>query len=236
MPSFFASGSHHAPMPRMMRFGARSSSVKKVAASNPILRVQLLITPLPILMRDVTAANAAIGTIASRTRRDSACHTASKPRCSAYCAYAMPSRISCLSCRYIATRDIKFSLMNTGFQYEMILPYQYSHYCSHLFNLPTDFLAYDLCTCDHRLHFCEGRPTCCLTESAIRQDLQLCGFYILEQQAYPLGHICRLFDIVGFDIYHACSYFALSSNLAKQLQFSHLAISKFQDKLVNFRI
>src|SRR6266851_5967369 len=124
MPTFFASGSHHAPMPQMMRFGARSSSVKKVAASNPILRVQLLITPLPIFMREVTAANAAMGTIASRTRRDSACHTASKPRCSAYCAYAMPSRISCLSCRYIATRAICFSLLTIGCQPGLILPHQ----------------------------------------------------------------------------------------------------------------
>ena len=124
MPTCFARGSHHAPRPQMMRSGARSSSVKKVAASKPILRVQLLITPLPIFMRDVTAAKAAIGTIASRTRRDSACHTASKPRCSAYCAYAMPSRISCLSCRYIATRAIYFSLLTMGCQPGLILPHQ----------------------------------------------------------------------------------------------------------------
>ena len=32
------------------------NSVKKVAASRPILRVQLLMTPEPILMRSVTAA------------------------------------------------------------------------------------------------------------------------------------------------------------------------------------
>src|SRR5207249_3526750 len=113
MPTCLASGSHHAPRPQMMRLGARSSSVKKVAASKPILRVQLLITPLPTFMREVTAAKAAIGTIASRTRRDSACHTASKPRCSAYCAYAMPSRMVCLSCRYIATRAIEFSFQRT---------------------------------------------------------------------------------------------------------------------------
>src|SRR5205814_1965525 len=71
--------------------------------------------PLPIFIRDVTAANAAIGTIASRTRRDSACQTASKPRCSAYCAYAIPSRMSCLSCRYIATHAIEFSFQRTMF-------------------------------------------------------------------------------------------------------------------------
>ena len=34
-------------------------------------------------MRSVTAAKAAIGTVASRTSRLSACHTASKPRSSA---------------------------------------------------------------------------------------------------------------------------------------------------------
>lgn len=54
-------------------------------------------------MRSVTAANAAIGTVASRTRRDSACHTASKPLASAYCASSMPSRIGWASCRYSAT-------------------------------------------------------------------------------------------------------------------------------------
>ena len=42
---------------------------------------------------------AAIGTMASRTRRDSACHTASKPRLSAYFANSMPSRNSWASCR-----------------------------------------------------------------------------------------------------------------------------------------
>ena len=45
----------------------------------------------------LTGAYAAIGTMASRTRRLSACHTASKPCSSAYCAYAIPSRIGCLS-------------------------------------------------------------------------------------------------------------------------------------------
>jgi len=57
----------------------------------PMLRVQLLITPDPILIFLVVAAKAAIGTIASRTRRLSACHTASKPFDSAYWAYLMPS-------------------------------------------------------------------------------------------------------------------------------------------------
>ena len=56
MPTFFASGSHQAPIPQMMRLGARSSSVRKVAASKPMLRVQLLITPEPIMIRSVTAA------------------------------------------------------------------------------------------------------------------------------------------------------------------------------------
>ena len=46
-----------------------------------MLRVQLLITPEPTLIRSVTAAYAAIGTMASRTSRDSACQTASKPCC-----------------------------------------------------------------------------------------------------------------------------------------------------------
>jgi hypothetical protein len=40
-------------------------------------------TPEPTLIRLVTAANAAIGTVASRTSRLSACHTVSKPCCSA---------------------------------------------------------------------------------------------------------------------------------------------------------
>ena len=56
MPTLRASGSHQAPMPQMMRSGARSSRVRKVAASKPMLRVQLLITPEPTLIRSVTAA------------------------------------------------------------------------------------------------------------------------------------------------------------------------------------
>ena len=66
--------------------GARSSSVEKVAASNPTFRVQEFTTPEPIAIRSVTAANAAIGTVTSRTRRLSACQTASKPLASASCA------------------------------------------------------------------------------------------------------------------------------------------------------
>src|SRR5437016_5756639 len=89
---------------------------------------------------------------------------------------------------------------------------RYCHHCSHLFALPTDFAAYDLCTCDHSLHFCQGRPTCRLTESTVGQNLQMCGFYVLEQQAYSLSHICWLLDIVRFNIYYARSYFTLSSN------------------------
>ncbi len=52
-------------------------------ASSPTLRVHIGMTPEAILIRLVTAAYAAIGTVASRTRRLSACHTASKPRSSA---------------------------------------------------------------------------------------------------------------------------------------------------------
>ena len=83
MPTLLASGSHHAPRPQMMRPGARSSSVENVLASRAGLRVQMSMTPLPTLIVLVLAANAAIGTTASRTRRLSACHTASKPCCSA---------------------------------------------------------------------------------------------------------------------------------------------------------
>ena len=79
IPNFEASGSHHAPIPSMIRPGARSSSVENVAAISPALRVQLFTTPEPILILSVTAANAAIGTVASRTSRLSACHTASNP-------------------------------------------------------------------------------------------------------------------------------------------------------------
>ena len=82
-----------------MRPGARSSSVENVAASSPTFRVHVFTTPEPIPIRSVTAAKAAIGTVASRTSRLSACQTASKPHCSASCAYRMPSRIGCLSCR-----------------------------------------------------------------------------------------------------------------------------------------
>ena len=66
-------------MPRMTRPGARSSSVEKVAARNAGLRTHMLTTPEPSLMRSVAAPNAASGTVASRTSRLSACHTASKP-------------------------------------------------------------------------------------------------------------------------------------------------------------
>jgi hypothetical protein len=72
-----------APIPSSTRPGARSSSVTKVAARSPALRVQLFTTPEPTLIREVTAAKAAIGTVASRTSRLSACQTASNPRSSA---------------------------------------------------------------------------------------------------------------------------------------------------------
>ena len=90
-PTFDASGSHQAPMPRRMRPGARSSSVENVEASRAGLRVQQSTTPLPTLIRSVTAAMAAIGTTASRTSRESACHTASKPFSSAYCDSSIDS-------------------------------------------------------------------------------------------------------------------------------------------------
>ncbi len=86
-------------MPRMTRPGARSSSVEKVEASRAGLRVQLLTTPEPTRMRSVQARKAAMGTVASRTSRLSACHTASKPRDSAYWAISIPWRIGCASCR-----------------------------------------------------------------------------------------------------------------------------------------
>ncbi len=86
-------------MPRMTRPGARSSSVLNVAASRAGLRLQQSTTPEPTLMVSVTLANAAIGTVASRTRRLSACHTAWKPLASAYLAISMPSRMGCASCR-----------------------------------------------------------------------------------------------------------------------------------------
>ncbi len=56
IPTFFAKGSHHAPIPQIIRSGARSSNVRKVAANKPILRVQLLMTPDPTLIFSVTAA------------------------------------------------------------------------------------------------------------------------------------------------------------------------------------
>jgi hypothetical protein len=65
----------------MTRPGARSSSVENVLASRAGLRVQMSMTPLPTLIRSVVAAKAAIGTTASRTRRLSACQTASNPCC-----------------------------------------------------------------------------------------------------------------------------------------------------------
>ena len=83
MPTLAASGSHHAPMPRMIRPGARSSRVENVDASRAGLRVQQSTTPEPMSRRSVTEAKAAIGTTASRTRRLSACHTAWKPAPSA---------------------------------------------------------------------------------------------------------------------------------------------------------
>ena len=86
-------------MPRMTRPGARSSSVENVAARRAGLRLQQSTTPEPTLMRSVTLANAAIGTVASRTSRLSACHTASKPFASAYWAISIASRIGWASCR-----------------------------------------------------------------------------------------------------------------------------------------
>ena len=83
MPTLPARGSHHAPIPRMILPGARSSRVENVAARSPAFLVQVFTTPDPILIRSVTAANAAIGTVASRTSRLSACQTASNPRDSA---------------------------------------------------------------------------------------------------------------------------------------------------------
>src|SRR5690606_38668889 len=91
---------------QMTLLGAKSSSVRKVEARSPILRVQLLMTPDPTLILFVTAAYPAIGTIASRTNLDSACQTASKPFSSAYLAYSNPSRKSCESCKYRATRSL----------------------------------------------------------------------------------------------------------------------------------
>ena len=64
-----------------------------MAASRAGFRLQQSTTPEPTLMFFVTDAKAAIGTVASRTRRLSACHTASNPFDSAYWAYSMPSRM-----------------------------------------------------------------------------------------------------------------------------------------------
>ena len=55
-PTFVASGSHHAPSPRITRPGASSSSVENVAANRPTLRVQIGMTPEATLIRLVTAA------------------------------------------------------------------------------------------------------------------------------------------------------------------------------------
>ena len=103
MPTFVASGSHQAPMPHRIRSGARSSSVENVLASRAALRVQMSMTPEPTLIRSVAAANAAIGTTASRTSRLSACQTALKPAASARLTSSIPSRMSWASCRYSAT-------------------------------------------------------------------------------------------------------------------------------------
>ena len=97
IPTFEANGSHQAPIPRMIRPGAKSSKVEKVDASLAGFRVQQSTTPEPIFIFSVSAANAAMGTTASRTRRESACHTASKPFDSAYCAYLIASLIECAS-------------------------------------------------------------------------------------------------------------------------------------------
>ncbi len=67
----------------MTRPGASSSRVENVAASSATLRVHIETTPEPILIRLVTPAYAAIGTVASRASLLSACQTASKPRASA---------------------------------------------------------------------------------------------------------------------------------------------------------
>ena len=77
--------------------------MENVLARRAGLRVQQSITPEPILIRSVVAANAAIGTTASRTSRLSACHTASNPFDSAYWTSSIPSRMVWASCRYSAT-------------------------------------------------------------------------------------------------------------------------------------
>ncbi len=83
----------------MMRPGARSSRVENELARRAGLRVQMSMTPDPTRMRSVPAANAAIGTTASRTSRLSACQTAVNPFASASRAYCRPSRIPWASCR-----------------------------------------------------------------------------------------------------------------------------------------
>ena len=60
-PTFDANGSHHAPIPRMIRPGARSSSVEKVEANRAGFLVQQSTTPEPILIVSVVAANADMG-------------------------------------------------------------------------------------------------------------------------------------------------------------------------------
>ena len=69
--------------PELQRQVRVEGSVEKVDARRAGLRVQQSTTPDPILMVSVHAAKAAMGTTASRTRRESACQTASKPRSSA---------------------------------------------------------------------------------------------------------------------------------------------------------
>ena len=98
MPTLAASGSHQAPSPASTRPGARSSSVENRDASRAGLRVHTSITPDPTAMRSVVAAKAAMGTVASRTRRLSACHTAANPRSSARWTNAIASRIGWASC------------------------------------------------------------------------------------------------------------------------------------------
>jgi hypothetical protein len=92
-PTLVASGSHHAPMPRIARPGATSSSVLKVTAINAALRLLLLSTPVPIFTFRVLAASSAAGTIPSRESRPSATQTDSKPFSSATCA-----------CQYVCSR------------------------------------------------------------------------------------------------------------------------------------
>jgi hypothetical protein len=53
MPTLAARGSHQAPIPRITRPGARSSSVEKVEARRAGFLVQLFTTPEPTLIRSV---------------------------------------------------------------------------------------------------------------------------------------------------------------------------------------